>query len=75
MSQTLEDRVAALESQMAEVLGSQSGLKRPKDWRRTLGRFTGDDVMRQIDDEALKYREEDRVQSRDAEDAGEMQTP
>jgi hypothetical protein len=59
--------VAALESQMAEVIGSPSGSKRPKDWRRTLGRFTGDDVMRRIDDEALKYREEDRVQSRDAQ--------
>ncbi len=37
---------------------------RDKDWRRTLGMFTGDELMKRIDDQALKYREADRKKSR-----------
>ena len=37
---------------------------RPKDWRRTIGMFTGDEMMKQIFDEALKIREKDRERAR-----------
>ena len=55
----LEDRVATLEQQMAKVL-AEVGKGRSKDWRRTLGMFTGDEIMKRIDEQALKYREIDR---------------
>ena len=59
-TRSLEERVAALESQVAQLLlrGEING--RPKDWRRTIGMFTGDEVMWEIDQYALEYRVEDR---------------
>ncbi len=35
-------------------------LQRKKDWRRTIGMFSGDPVMKRIDEAALRYREADR---------------
>ena len=35
-----------------------------KDWRSTLGMFTGDPVMREIDEEGLKIREAEREEAR-----------
>lgn len=52
----LEQRVADLESKVAELL---SGSDR-RDWRRSIGMFAGDDLMKQIDEEGRKFREEDR---------------
>ncbi len=62
----LQSRVAVLESQVAQLLAKT---KEPpvKDWRSTAGMFTGNDVMRAIDEAALRYREEDRDAARDAE--------
>lgn len=56
----LEQRVAALEQQVAELQAALIKGGRKKDWRRTIGMFTGDPVMKRIDKEARKYREEDR---------------
>lgn len=56
---SLEERVAALEAKMAELLLRRKP-EQPKDWRRTIGMFTGDELMWQIDQNALAYREEDR---------------
>jgi hypothetical protein len=56
----LEERVAALERQVAQLLAQQNAGKPPKDWRDTLGMFTDDDVMKQITDAALAYRAADR---------------
>ena len=65
MSQrTLEQRLTDLEQQVAELRTAQANGERPKDWRRTIGMFTGDDVMMQIFDEAMKYRERDRERAR-----------
>ncbi len=65
MSQTtLADRVAALERQVAELQTALEKGLRPKDWRRTVGMFTGDEVMKRIDEEARKYREADRAKAR-----------
>jgi hypothetical protein len=54
---TLEDRVAALERQVAELLAER---KNGNDWQSTIGMFAGDEVMKRIDEAALKYRERDR---------------
>jgi hypothetical protein len=61
---TLEERVAALEKQVAELLANATASPRQKDWRRTLGMFTGDEVMKQIDAEGRKIREADRQRAR-----------
>lgn len=60
---SLEERVANLEAQMADLLLRRQTTERKKDWRRTLGMFTGDELMRQICQNALEYREEDRRRS------------
>lgn len=59
---SLEDRVVALEGQMAQLL-LRPRLDQPKDWRRTLGMFTGDAIMWRICQNAIDYRDEDRRQS------------
>lgn len=62
MAISLEDRVRLLESQMANVLSENCKAPVTKDWRRTLGRFTGDSLMHQIDEDALRLRELERIQ-------------
>ena len=57
---TLKERVAALESQIAELKQASSSRPREKDWRRTIGMFAGDEVMQRIFDEAQRIREKDR---------------
>lgn len=61
---TLELRVKALEKQVAELLAERAANKRPKDWRRTRGAFTGDDVMKRIFAEGRKIREAERKGAR-----------
>jgi hypothetical protein len=60
---TIEQRVAELERQMSE-LQTKPAARREKDWRRTIGLFDGDEVMKRILDEALKYREQNRKEAR-----------
>jgi hypothetical protein len=60
---SLEQRVATLENQMAQLLLRQKTDDRPKDWRRTIGMFAGDEIMWEICQNALAFREEDRRQS------------
>jgi hypothetical protein len=57
---TLEQRVAALERQVGTLLANHAGTKRAKDWRRTRGAFTGDDLMKQIFEEGRKIRDAQR---------------
>ena len=45
---SLEDRVVALEKQVALLLSNHSATRTAKDWRHTRGSFTGDDLMKQI---------------------------
>lgn len=61
---TLEERVATLERQVAALLSERQGNGRVKNWRRLIGAFTGDDVMKQIFEEGRKIREADRREAR-----------
>ena len=61
---TLEERLTALEKEVAEIKATFANGKRVKDWRRTIGMFSGDEIMKKIDEEALKYREADRRRAR-----------
>ena len=63
MSQsTLEERVARLEKRLDELMQGREVTDAPKskDWRRTVGMFKGDPIMREIIDEALRMREQER---------------
>ena len=60
----LEQRVAVLEKQMAEVQAQYANGNQVKPWLRTMGIFAGDEGMKEIFDEALKFREKDRLKAR-----------
>ena len=57
---TLEERVAALETKLELLTAPWLKPPQPKDWRRTIGMFSRDEVMKRIDDAALAYRQADR---------------
>ena len=57
---TLEERVATLERQVGALLANHAGPGRAKDWRRTRGAFTGDDLMKQVFEEGRKIRDAER---------------
>ena len=40
---------------------------RRKDWRRTVGMFKGDPIVKEMIDEALRMREEQRREAREQE--------
>lgn len=61
---SLEERVLDLERTVAELVQSQRRIGRGKEWRRTVGMFTGDEVMKRIDSAAAKYRAQDRQRAR-----------
>jgi hypothetical protein len=63
---SLEERVTNLEKQLGELLADQAGTERAKDWRRTRGAFTGDDLMQQVFAEGRKIRQAERKQARGA---------
>jgi hypothetical protein len=66
---TLEERVARLEKRLDELVQEKSAVDQPlqKDWRRTVGMFKGDAIMKEIIDEALRMREEERREAREQE--------
>lgn len=57
---TLEERVAALEKQVGALLADNAGTERARDWRRTRGAFTGDELMKQVFEEGRKIRDAER---------------
>lgn len=57
---TLEERVAALEKQLGALLANHAGTGRAKDWRRTRGAFTGNDLLKQVFEEGRKIRAAER---------------
>jgi hypothetical protein len=64
--QKLEERVTELERQLAELRRRIDLLSRPNDWRSVVGMFTGDEVMKRIDESVRRNREKDRERARKA---------
>ena len=62
-SPTLEERVAALEATVAQLLSQADAVVAKKDWRSTLGMFADDPIMKAIDEEGRRIREADRHQA------------
>lgn len=63
-SLTLEDRLIRVEKLVDELVQKSASPDQPKDWRRTVGMFDGDPVMREIIEEGRRIRELDREQTR-----------
>jgi hypothetical protein len=61
---SLEERVTVLEKQVGALLASHAGKGDAKDWRRTIGAFAGDDLMKQIFEEGRKIRDADRKRTK-----------
>jgi hypothetical protein len=59
-NKTLEERVAAMEKQLDALLANGARKPRAKDWRRTLGAFTGVNLMKQVFAEGRKIRAAER---------------
>ena len=55
--ESLAQRVATLEKELAEQKARSTS---KKDWRRTVGMFTGSEFQKQIDAEGQALREADR---------------
>jgi hypothetical protein len=62
--QSLEERVAALERQVAELQTAVDKAVGNKNWLSTVGMFSGDEVMKRIDEGGRKWRESDRRKAR-----------
>lgn len=62
--QTLEDRMARVEKLVDELVQKAGSSEPAKDWRRTVGMFDGDPVMKEIIEEGRRIRELDREQTR-----------
>ena len=65
MAVTLEERLARVEQLLDDLIRKSERPKREKDWRRTVGMFDDDPVMKEIIDEGRRIREEDRQAPRD----------
>ena len=67
MSQpSLEERVAALEKEVARLSGQMRPDEEPgrDDWKSTVGMFANDPIMKEILEEARKIREREREKAR-----------
>ena len=60
---TLEERVTKLEKLVDELMHKTDTSVQKKDWRRTVGMFEGDPVMKEIIEEGRRLREADRRQA------------
>ena len=60
----LEQRVDELEKRVADVLVRLRSSTPEKDWRSTLGVFSNDSVMKEIDEEGRKIRAAEREEAR-----------
>lgn len=65
MAVTLEERLARVEQLVEELVRKSERPKREKDWRRTVGMFRGDPIMKEIIEEGRRIREADRQAARD----------
>jgi hypothetical protein len=60
----VEARIWALERTVAKLLEARGPSGRTKDWRRTVGMFSGNELMKEIDAAGQKIRDEDRQRVR-----------
>jgi hypothetical protein len=61
---SVEERISALERAVAELVQSGRLGGRVKDWKRTVGMFSGNKLMKAIDAAGQKIREQDRQRAR-----------
>jgi hypothetical protein len=59
-TQPLDKRVSLLEQEVAALKKALAKEGAPKNWRRTVGMFEGDEMMQEIDRLTLAVRQEDR---------------
>ncbi len=65
MSQmSVEERISALERTVAQLVQSRQTASRTKDWKRTVGMFSGNELMKEIDAAGQMIREQDRQRGR-----------
>ena len=64
MPLSLEQRIAALEQEVASLKTRQAIEPGKDDWRQTIGMFTDNPGMLEIFAEAMKIREADRKKAR-----------
>lgn len=62
---SLEDRVEALETQCAELLGVTCVRPAKNAWRKVVGMFGDDPQIDELHKETQRIREEDRTATRD----------
>ena len=68
---SLEQRVAALEMQFAELLERVQDQPAKNAWRKVVGMFADDPQIEELHKETLQIREQDRAAARDGSQ-GEM---
>jgi hypothetical protein len=61
--ENLEQRLAALEREVAQLRQAQRPRPSFKDWRQAVGMFPGNDFMKQIDEAGREIREADRQET------------
>jgi len=60
--ETVEERLERLEKLVAEIVRERSSEQpRAKYWRKTIGMFDGDPIMKEVIEGALQAREEERA--------------
>jgi len=61
--ENLEQRLTALEKEVAQMRVAEQIPLRFKDWRKAIGMFPGNDSMKQIDEAGREIREADRQET------------
>ncbi len=64
VQQSLEERVALLELTVEQLVSKKLREPGRDDWRKTIGMFRDDPVMKEIQEEGRKIREADREPAR-----------
>ena len=64
MSLSVEQRIAVLEQEVADLKAQRASGPSGKDWRRTIGMFSDNPGVQEIFAEAMKLREADRKKAR-----------
>jgi hypothetical protein len=62
--ETIEQRLAVLESRVSELEAAIKNGKDDKAWLRTFGMFKGDETIKRIDEAGRRWREAERRKAR-----------